>query len=234
MLVNVLFDYALGHGRCVGVAIPDSPEDVEALAVAALLPAERVTHARAPLPRRRTWVGGRAAMRCALARLGVDAPPIAVDDRGAPVLPPRVIGSISHKDAVAVALVAAGEGARIGVDVEIELGDPTRRLDVSSRILADDEQGELNMVAPPGSQERPREVLLRFSAKEALYKALDPFVRRYVGFKEVRVSPRPGGTAVVVLRLRDGEGPFEAEVTWRCADGLILTTARVEPRQRGI
>lgn len=35
------------------------------------------------------------------------------------------------------------------------------------------------------------EVLLRFSLKEGLYKAIHPFVRRYVGFLEVRPGQTP-------------------------------------------
>jgi 4'-phosphopantetheinyl transferase EntD len=75
--------------------------------------------------------------------------------------------------------------------------------------------------------DRAREVLLRFSAKEAIYKALDPFVRRYVGFGEVAVSPLPDGSARVTPDLRDGEGPFVIEVRWRRFEGVVLTTARV-------
>jgi 4'-phosphopantetheinyl transferase EntD len=70
---------------------------------------------------------------------------------------------------------------------------------------------------------------VRFSAKEAIYKALDPFVRRYVAFEEVQVSPRPGGDADVVATLRPAEGPFVIAATWRVLEGLVLTTARVSP-----
>jgi 4'-phosphopantetheinyl transferase EntD len=74
-------------------------------------------------------------------------------------------------------------------------------------------------------------VLLRFSVKEAIYKALDPFVRRYVAFREMSVSPRADGTAEVRPHLPAAEGPFEIEATWRRTSGLVLTTARITVRR---
>jgi hypothetical protein len=52
-------------------------------------------------------------------------------------------------------------------------------------------------------------------------------VRRYVGFKEMSVSPRPGGGALVTPHLREGEGPFAIDARWLRFDGIVLTTARI-------
>ena len=125
-----------------------------------------------------------------------------------------------------MALVAPRGRARMGVDVEI---DVARSHDIARRVLT---PGEIAELAHLDASDRAREVLLRFSAKEAVYKALDPFVRRYVGFSEVAVSPRPDGTAIVTAGLPDGEGPFLIEVRWRRFDGIVLTTARVIPSGR--
>jgi 4'-phosphopantetheinyl transferase EntD len=138
------------------------------------------------------------------------------------MLPPGIAGSISHKETLAAGLVAHEPRARIGVDLEL---DVERSTDVSSRVLADDELSEL---ADLEKRVRAREVLVRFSAKEAIYKALDPFVHRYVGFKEVSVSTRGDGSARVVWRLHDGEGPFAIDVHWKRFEGIVLSTARVE------
>jgi 4'-phosphopantetheinyl transferase EntD len=51
-------------------------------------------------------------------------------------------------------------------------------------VLLPDELAALN----DNDSRRRREMFERFSLKEALYKGLDPFVRRYVGFLEVGVS----------------------------------------------
>ena len=162
-------------------------------------------------------------MREALAREGLSDISVPSDDRGAPVLPTGIAGSITHKEGLAAALVARELVARVGVDVEL---DAQRSLDIASRVLT---PGELAEIAHLDATERAREVLLRFSAKEAIYKALDPFVRRYVAFGEVAVSPLADGCARVTSHLRDDEGPFDIEVRWRRFEGIVLTTARVVP-----
>jgi len=164
------------------------------------------------------------ALRLALSRAGLDAPPVLVDSRGAPMLPPEVWGSISHKETLAVALVAPATphaATRLGVDVEV---DRAPSQDIASKVLTDEEVGE---VAGLESAARARAVLLRFSAKEAIYKALDPFVRRYVGFKEVSVRPLAAVAADVQMHLPAGDGTFAAEVRWRRWERYFVTTARV-------
>lgn len=214
--------WELEHGLCVGVTLP-----VEG-AQGVLVDEEAAHAASLGEIRRRSWVGGRVALRLAARRLGVDLPPVLADDRGAPRLPPGTLASISHKDGLAVALMAQGASApdgRIGVDVE---DDRPGKLDISRKILRPEELATLDGVPDAA---RSREVLLRFSAKEAVYKALDPYVRRYVGFTEVALSMRPDGTASVEAFLVDGEGPFDFDVRWRREGGLIVTTARVRPRR---
>jgi enterobactin synthetase component D len=220
--LDVAFDLSLAHGRCVGVRLPERAVDVDELAET-LLPAEKAFAVGLAEPRRRTWVGGRVAMRQALLRAEIDAPAVLFDARGAPQLPAGVSGSISHKKKWATALVAREPVARVGVDIE---DDVVGTLDIARRVLRDDEVAELAPLAPEG---RAREVLLRFSAKEALYKALDPFVQRYVGFHEVSVSPGGGGAARVALHLTGGEGPFSVDVRWLRLESILLTTARVVP-----
>jgi 4'-phosphopantetheinyl transferase EntD len=219
----IAFELALDHGLCLGVWLPRAAEDADALAQGVLGAEELATAGTMTAVRRRTWIGGRVALRLALERAGIDAPPVLVDDRGAPTLPRGVGGSISHKEELAVALVAREPGgARIGVDVE---GDRPRPIDISSRVLTPEELREIVSLAPA---DRDREVLLRFSAKEAIYKALDPFVRRYVGFHEVCVSPRADGTADVRPRWAE-KTSFAIDVRWRYVEGAIVTTARIEP-----
>jgi len=217
-----LFELELPHGRVVALAIPD---EVHLERLAAKLAPDELDLASTWAPaRRRTWIAGRAALRTALLQAGLPAPAVLSDDRGAPVLPTGVVASVSHKEHVAVALVAraeAGSSARIGIDVEL---DVPLRIDIARKVLTDDERAELATLPEP---ERMAEVRLRFSAKEAIYKALDPFVRRYVGFHEVSLRPRHDGTWLVRMHLPPAEGAFDVEVRWLRRDGLVLTTARV-------
>ena len=218
---EVVFDRILEHGRALAVRIPKAVEEADALGHEVLLAEERDHAASLPPLRRSAWIGGRVAARLALAELGRDAAPIFSDDRGAPLFPEETAGSISHKRDIAVALVARRVEGQLGVDLEI---DARGKVDIASRVLTKSEQRDL-VGLDEGA--RAREVLLRFSAKEAIYKALDPYVRRYVGFQEVAVLPEPVGHARVIADLVGGEGPFSFDVRWERFDGLVLTTARV-------
>jgi len=87
-------------------------------------------------------------------------------------------------------------------------------------------------VTPASGPERDASVLLRFSAKEAIYKAVDPWVHRFVGFQEASVACAPDGALTGRLALVKGEGPFAVELhraRVEDEDGLILVAARVRP-----
>jgi enterobactin synthetase component D len=219
--VTPAFRLELPHGRCVGVAIP--PEwPLEALAP--LLPEEQAAAQLLAPARRSTYLAGRLALRAALADLGVTAGPLLATDRGAPLVPPGARGSISHKRTLAVGLAALGDEGQLGVDLE-EIRPA--RVDIARRVLTDGEQATLPGLA---AEARAARVLLHLSLKEAIYKALDPFVRRYVGFQEAALVIRPDGGAEVALALTGGEGPFAVEVSWReisPAGRYFLTTAAI-------
>lgn len=223
------FRLDLPHGRCVGVALPESGVEGEAQlsAAVAALPEEERRHVEAlPEARRTNWAGGRIALRAALMDLGVGAGPILSTPRGAPLLPAGARGSISHKESLAVALAARAEvdaGAwRLGIDIERVVPG---RLDISKRILRPD---ELEFLPPPGDPRRTEELAFAFSAKEAIFKAIDPFLARYVSFQEVAVDRRSDGTAFATLDLRDGSSSaFEVDVRWFKRDDFVITTARV-------
>jgi enterobactin synthetase component D len=207
----------LHHGTAALIAIDDDATGGEA---AALHPDERA-RARSLTPaRRRDWVAGRLALRAALAAAGhrCDAPVLA-DDRGAPILPPGVRGSISHKRGTAVGLVAVGGDDRIGVDLELRAPP---RVDLAPRILTDDERRDL---ARLDDAARGVAVTLRFALKEAVYKAIDPFVRRYVGFREVAVWPDDTGAARVVSAL-----PLDIDAAWTVVGELVVCSASARPR----
>ena len=147
----------------------------------------------------------RAALREALG-FACDIPR---DDRGAPVMPAGWLGSASNKGGRAAALVAPddGAGARIGVDLEHARAP---RQPIETRVLTARELAAIT---------DRRDITRSFAIKEAIYKALDPFLRRYIGFLEVELL---AGEVVTPL-------PFRVE-TWSCEhDGFFLATARALP-----
>lgn len=212
--IVVLDRFATAHGT---VSIVELTDEHVAAALAALPPAEQAHAQTLSGGRRRELVAGRAALHATLAELApelADAP-ILADDRGAPVLPAGWSGSVSHKGTRAAALVAPAGAARIGVDLEVARAP---RQDIASRILTPREIGALS------DRDRGLGATLRFSIKEAIYKAVDPFVRRYVAFTEVELDV-VDGVAHVTTEL-----PFAIETTWREHTGFWLATARAQTR----
>ena len=224
MAFETRFTLRLPFGVCLGVSLPDA--EAPFALPADLHPGEAAFADPLPPIRRAAWSGGRVALRRALGAAGLAASEaILATARGAPALPAGVVGSVSHKQEVAVALVAAASDPRatIGIDVE---GVRAIYPGVAEKILAADERVSL----PPAGPARDAAVLLRFSAKEAIYKALDPWVGRFVDFKEARVAVAPGGALTATLALKNGEGPFGVELHDAGQPGLILTAARVRRR----
>jgi hypothetical protein len=83
-------------------------------------------------------------------------------------------------------------------------------------------------------------VTLRFAIKEAIYKAIDPHLRRYVGFTEVELDLEPGepgepgdpgdpGDPCGACRVTHAL-PLAIEAAWREHAGHWLATARARAR----
>lgn len=219
---GIAFVRSLPCGLCVGVTIPDEDSGISPTVMARLHPDE-ARHAATLHPRRRsTWVAGRLALRAALTEIGATSGPILPNDRGAPMLPPGIVGSISHKRLLAVGLAARESGWTVGVDVEQRhLG----KQDIARHVLTAAEQAELAGLDPAS---REHAVMLRFSLKESIYKAIDPYVRRFVGFQEVSVSILPDGGARVDPHLEGGT-PLHIEGWWAAEPDHVLTVARARP-----
>ncbi len=145
-----------------------------------LLPEEAPAMASAIPKRRRQFVSGRHFARMALRKLAGVAPPIPRDARGRPIWPPGFIGSISHSEILAAAAVSKGALRGIGIDVE----DSNRLARSHARLH--------RKLFTPAERSRTwtdaREGVVMFSGKEAAYKAVNPLVGRYIGFREVEAD----------------------------------------------
>lgn len=204
------------HGVLRAVVIPDEPPSISVLA--RLTEAERALAASFSPIRLASFVAGRLALADALDALGAPRASLLTNPRGAPIVPSGYVGSVSHKRDLAVAIAARDEGAFLGVDLE-EIAPA--RIDISRRVLTERERTEAASLSP---DERERALLARFSIKESIYKAVDPFVQRYVGFKEADVDL---ASSTARLDLVNGEGPFAVEVTWAEIGAMIVSTARI-------
>ncbi len=109
----------------------------------------------------------------------------------------------------------------LGVDLE----DLTpERPGIASRILRPEELERIESLPP---DRRWTATILRFSIKEAVYKALAPRLQRYIGFEEASVSLRTDGNAEVDLHLTSGPTPAEIEARFTWMDRAVLSTVRV-------
>ena len=155
------------HGRIAVVELADDAGAIAA-ALARLPEPERARAAQLSPTKLREYVAGRTALH----QLIGDAV-IGVSDRGAPIADGWTC-SISHKGTHAVALVAPAGSGFVGIDLEHARAP---RIDIARRILT------------PNEPQVAGAALTRvFAIKEAIYKAVDPIVRRYVKFTEVELD----------------------------------------------
>jgi 4'-phosphopantetheinyl transferase EntD len=209
---------------------------------APLFPEEVEAVARAVAKRRAEYAAGRACARAALTALGAEPGPIPRDgERGAPIWPDGVVGSITHCDGYRAAAVAhATDILTLGIDAEPHGPLPEGVFDIivatpaERSVLAD-----LTGRVPHIHWDR-----LLFSAKETVYKAWYPFHRRMLGFKEAEIlfAPDPHApdrgtyTARLLIPgplLAEGTGPDIFSGRWIARGGFVVTAIVVPNEQRG-
>ena len=220
----------LAAGVCVGVSLPQA----EAFRVPPAVHPDEADLVKDSAPARRaTFIGGRMALRIAMEDLDAGSHqsgrPILRTPRGAPAMPPGFVGSISHKREVAVAFAARAEPTpltTVGIDVEIPR---SLRADIAPRVLTPAERAAIAALDPAA---RDAEVLLRFAAKEAIYKALDPWVQRLVSFQEVEIVTGGDGRRRARLALAHDDGPFDVELHDASDDRLVLVVATVTAKKK--
>jgi len=221
MVFRELFREETAHGLLVAMALPSDGEP--AGEASEIVDEERALVAGAHQRRQRTFVGGRIALHRALSSVGGAQGVILANARGAPLVDAPFLGSVSHKDTIAVALArgpASGHAPADAIGIDVEHARP-RETDIGRHVLTERERAALGHAGLAVE----REVVLRFSMKEALYKVLDPFLHRYIGFLEVEIDPRPDGGALVRTQLKEGFCPVVVDVRWRERDGFFLSTA---------
>ena len=166
---------------------------------AELWPAELAAASAMSERRAKAYGSGRRVAHVALSRLGAPAGAVTSEGR-VPRWPAGFTGSITHSETLAVAVVARLADVRgVGVDVEVQ-----GRVDDRSaqRVLIEAERRRFS---------QPRWTLA-FSAKEAVYKAVNPIVGEYLGFADVAIETT-GQT-------------FAAATTRRCASSPVVAAGR--------
>ncbi len=191
-----------------------------------LLAGEESLVARAVDKRRSEFTTARTLARRALGELGVEPVPILRGDKGQPLWPRGVVGSLTHCDGYRAAVVAHKLAQRsLGIDAE-----PHGELP----------EGVLDHVSLPAERDvlatRPDGVhwdRLLFCAKEATYKAWFPLTERWLGFEDAHITFTPTGPDSGTFRSQilidgsviDGGPPLSVlDGRWRVERGLVVTT----------
>ncbi|MBF5000260.1 4'-phosphopantetheinyl transferase superfamily protein [Nocardia sp. BSTN01] len=191
-------------------------------------PGEEHLIAQSVEKRRRDFIGARHCARLALAQLG--EPPVAIGkgERGMPLFPRGVVGSLTHCDGYRAAVLAHRLRWRsVGIDAEPHDTLPEGVLDSVSLPA---ERDWLRGAIPATGLHMDR---LLFCAKEATYKAWFPLTQRWLGFEDAHITftVDDTGTAgafrsalLVPGQTVDGGAPLTAfDGRWTITDGLILT-----------
>ncbi|OPX15707.1 4'-phosphopantetheinyl transferase [Gordonia sp. i37] len=196
------------------------------------LPGEESLISRAVEKRRREFTTARHCARQALGQLGIEPVAIMRGERGMPLWPEQVVGSLTHCDGYRAATVAYAMAVRsLGIDAEPHDALPDGVLDHTSlpaerQVLAD----------RPDTLHWDR---LLFCAKEATYKAWFPLTQRWLGFEDAHITVEqdrgaevPMGTFISRIlidgRTVDGGSPLsEFHGRWMIDRGLIVTVIAV-------
>lgn len=203
---------------CHCLTLRYSPNDETGTGMTPALPAQL----QRAVPRRKAeFLAGRRCAAEAIRRLTGQAIFPGMGDDRAPIWPEGVVGAISHSGDRAIAL--AGPGSRfcgIGIDIEKLLSEEEAR-DIASQALTANERHNL------GNDIGPFMTGLIFSAKESLFKALYPTVKRLFFFEAAELSGfNAGGSASLRLTADiGGEWCAGREIAFRFGrfEGFLLT-----------
>ncbi|MFB6940722.1 4'-phosphopantetheinyl transferase [Streptomyces sp. NPDC060286] len=206
----------------VAEALSDPPD-------ASLFPGEEEAIRNAVESRRKEFITARWCARRALGELGLAPVPILKGERGAPIWPRGVVGSMTHCVGYRAAVVARrADVLTVGIDAEPHDPLPDRVLETIALATERQRERELREASPEIRWDR-----LLFSAKESVYKAWFPLTHRWLGFEQAEIVLRRDGTFTAELLISatvpDPVGGSTAAPTafrgrWLVADGLVATT----------
>ena len=217
---SIAFVREHAFGVVAGLHLPAGKEPVPETILARLHPEEAAFARSLHGYRQVEWAGGRLAWAAAAARFGARPAPLLSGAEREPLPPPGLSVSITHKRDLAIALVGDVARGTLGIDLENEAAPSDG---VAERILRPE---ELLAVAALPESARAAAILLRFSVKEATYKAIYPLLRRYVGYSEASVDVAATGEISVTMLLKDGAEPPGLEATCERLPGRILSAVR--------
>lgn len=147
--------------------------------------------------------------------------PILRGERGMPLWPEDITGSLTHTEGFRAAVVAPKTHVRsMGLDAEPAEALPR---EVIGSIARQGEMPQLERLRAEGIGCADR---LLFCAKEATYKAWFPMTHRWLGFEDAEIDIRSDGTFISYLLIRPTPVPFILG-RWMVRDGYVFAATAV-------
>ena len=174
--------------------------------------------------RRKTFLLGRAAARSAMADIGVAPVSLPRAPSGAPLWPNGYIGSITHSETIAIAVIAR-RGRLAGIGVDVEDGDRALPPGVFDRILTPEERNGSIGAAGRASASVARRV---FCAKEAAFKAYANLLSETIGFWDITIHHAEDVERFIALPPVSSGTP-RCYVRTHALHGLVLAFATIAP-----
>ncbi|MBE2288105.1 MAG: 4'-phosphopantetheinyl transferase superfamily protein [Chitinophagaceae bacterium] len=187
--------------------------------VEVLLPLETEIAAAYGSKRLSDFCTGRYCLRSCTNILGFNGE-IPIGERGMPILPPGIVGTVSHSKVLSGAVAAStNDFQSVGLDIESN-GRINREM---WHLLFNDNESEFLMTL--SAEDQVLTATKYFSAKEAFYKMQYPISGMYLDFHDVEMLPDNGET--MLLRLLSNAGPFKKgskfELSSKVAGNEIVT-----------
>ena len=112
----------------------------------------------------------------------INAIPIQRNEQGAPIWPEGVIGSITHTESFIGAVVESSQNLRgVGIDTEKILGPQS--VTMVESLVSTDEEKKKSLSYDPFEY-----FTLIYSAKESIFKCLNPIIDKYIEFHDVTIE----------------------------------------------
>ena len=198
------------------------PDELDLTNYSKLHPLEKALVSHAVDSRKAEFGDARWCAHQALREMNRDTgQPILRGDRGMPLWPSSVSGSLTHTKGLRAAVVAPRLLVRsMGLDAEPAEPLPPKIVESIAFGPELDCLEELSADFPFADR-------LMFCAKEATYKAWFPMTHRWLGFDEANLLLRADGTFTSVLLARPTPMPA-IHGKWVCRHGYIIASTAVE------
>lgn len=183
------------------------------------------------VPKRRAeYLAGRICAHTALAQMGIEHVCVETAEDRAPIWPQNIIGSISHTQGIALAMTALEHQLQgLGIDIEKHMSR-SQETKLKGQILHPLETG----IHTTLEQYVPCPLTVIFSAKESIYKALYPSVKRFFGFEAAQLIDFDSQKLLFVITESlspSVQKGMQVEVCYQLNEQLVLTECAFKSAQ---